>query len=171
MGFFSKDIKNMEDLFVHTLRDIYYAEKQLARTPLGAKAAEDRLAQRRIRHQLGIAGGNGGIALGQDHVHVRQHGREERPVPVHGLERCHAIKAAINALLSGTPKSEVRATLDKARRDAIINLSSGGTLNATRAKVGITISNVIHGLPTQEKIDKAKLAINVWIVELEAAKL
>jgi ferritin-like metal-binding protein YciE len=32
MGFFSKDIKNMEDLFVHTLRDIYYAEKQLART-------------------------------------------------------------------------------------------------------------------------------------------
>jgi hypothetical protein len=87
------------------------------------------------------------------------------------LEAAIAAKAAINALLSGTPKSEVRATLDKARRDAIINLSSGGTLNATRAKVGIAISNVIHGLPTQEKIDKAKLAINVWIVELEAAKL
>jgi len=29
MGFFSKDIKNMQDLFVHTLRDIYYAEKQI----------------------------------------------------------------------------------------------------------------------------------------------
>ncbi len=29
MGFFSKDIKNMDDLFVHTLRDIYYAEKQI----------------------------------------------------------------------------------------------------------------------------------------------
>src|SRR5262245_31558681 len=24
MGFFSKDIQNMDDLFVHTLRDIYY---------------------------------------------------------------------------------------------------------------------------------------------------
>jgi ferritin-like metal-binding protein YciE len=29
MGFFSKDIKTMDDLFVHTLRDIYYAEMQI----------------------------------------------------------------------------------------------------------------------------------------------
>lgn len=29
MGFFSKDIKTLDDLFVHTLRDIYYAEKQI----------------------------------------------------------------------------------------------------------------------------------------------
>ena len=29
MGIFSKDIKSMDDLFVHTLRDIYYAEKQI----------------------------------------------------------------------------------------------------------------------------------------------
>ncbi|HEV7417571.1 ferritin-like domain-containing protein [Tianweitania sediminis] len=31
MGFFSKDIKTMDDLFVHTLRDIYYAENQIAK--------------------------------------------------------------------------------------------------------------------------------------------
>ncbi len=29
MGIFSKDIKTMDDLFVHTLRDIYYAEQQI----------------------------------------------------------------------------------------------------------------------------------------------
>ncbi|MEO9339552.1 ferritin-like domain-containing protein [Mesorhizobium sp. SB112] len=29
MGFFSKDIKTLDDLFVHTLQDIYYAEKQI----------------------------------------------------------------------------------------------------------------------------------------------
>lgn len=29
MGLFSKDIKTMDDLFVHTLRDIYYAENQI----------------------------------------------------------------------------------------------------------------------------------------------
>jgi len=29
MGFFSKDIRTMDDLFVHTLRDIYYAENQI----------------------------------------------------------------------------------------------------------------------------------------------
>lgn len=32
MGFFSKDIKTLDDLFVHTLRDIYYAEKQIEKT-------------------------------------------------------------------------------------------------------------------------------------------
>ena len=32
MGLFSKDIQNMNDLFVHTLRDIYYAEKQIVKT-------------------------------------------------------------------------------------------------------------------------------------------
>lgn len=29
MGLFSKDIATMDDLFVHTLRDIYYAEQQI----------------------------------------------------------------------------------------------------------------------------------------------
>jgi ferritin-like metal-binding protein YciE len=29
MGLFSHDIKSMDDLFVHTLRDIYYAEQQI----------------------------------------------------------------------------------------------------------------------------------------------
>ena len=31
MGIFSKDIKKMDDLFVHTLRDIYYAEQQIVK--------------------------------------------------------------------------------------------------------------------------------------------
>lgn len=29
MGFFSNDIETLDDLFVHTLRDIYYAERQI----------------------------------------------------------------------------------------------------------------------------------------------
>jgi ferritin-like metal-binding protein YciE len=31
MGFFTKDIKTLNDLFVHTLKDIYYAENQIAK--------------------------------------------------------------------------------------------------------------------------------------------
>ena len=31
MGFFSKDIKSLEDLFLHTLRNMYYAEKKVAK--------------------------------------------------------------------------------------------------------------------------------------------
>ena len=42
MGFFSKDIKNMDDLFVHTLRDIYYAEKQIVQAlPQMIEKAQD----------------------------------------------------------------------------------------------------------------------------------
>ena len=29
MGLFTKDIKTLDDLFVHTLQDIYYAENQI----------------------------------------------------------------------------------------------------------------------------------------------
>ena len=32
LGLFSRDIKTMDDLFVHTLRDIYYAEKQIVKS-------------------------------------------------------------------------------------------------------------------------------------------
>ena len=31
MGFFSADIANVDDLFVHTLQDIYYAENQIVK--------------------------------------------------------------------------------------------------------------------------------------------
>ena len=42
MGLFSKDIKTMDDLFVHQLQDIYYAEKQLVKAlPIMAKKAAD----------------------------------------------------------------------------------------------------------------------------------
>jgi ferritin-like metal-binding protein YciE len=42
MGVFTKDIKTMDDLFVHTLRDIYYAENQILRAlPDMAKKSQD----------------------------------------------------------------------------------------------------------------------------------
>src|ERR1700743_1365922 len=31
MGLFTRDIKNMDDLFMHTLQDIYYAEQQITK--------------------------------------------------------------------------------------------------------------------------------------------
>ena len=42
MGLFTHDIKTMDDLFVHTLRDIYYAEHQIAKAlPKMAQKASD----------------------------------------------------------------------------------------------------------------------------------
>jgi hypothetical protein len=88
------------------------------------------------------------------------------------LKAAKAAKTAIDVLLTATFKSSVLATLGKANNAAILNLSSGGALNEARAKVGIALSNVIHGHgpPTPLSIDRAKVAIDVWIRELEAVK-
>jgi ferritin-like metal-binding protein YciE len=47
MGLFTKDIKNMDDLFLHTLRDIYYAEKQIVKAlpEMIEKATDPQLKQ------------------------------------------------------------------------------------------------------------------------------
>ncbi|WP_173934672.1 DUF892 family protein [Chelativorans sp. Marseille-P2723] len=47
MGLFSKDIKTMDDLFVHTLKDIYYAENQILKAlpKMIEKAGDTQLKQ------------------------------------------------------------------------------------------------------------------------------
>ena len=47
MGFFTADIKTLDDLFVHTLKDIYYAENQIAKAlpDMIEKATEPQLKQ------------------------------------------------------------------------------------------------------------------------------
>jgi ferritin-like metal-binding protein YciE len=47
MGLFTKDIKTMDDLFVHTLQDIYYAENQILKAlpKMIEKAGDPQLKQ------------------------------------------------------------------------------------------------------------------------------
>ena len=47
MGLFSKDIKTLDDLFVHQLQDIYYAENQITKAlpTMIAKATDPQLKQ------------------------------------------------------------------------------------------------------------------------------
>src|SRR3977135_3261971 len=54
MGIFSKDIKTMDDLFVHTLRDIYYAENQiLGALPAMINKATDASLKQAFQMHLG----------------------------------------------------------------------------------------------------------------------
>lgn len=82
MGLFSKDIKSMDDLFVHTLRDIYYAEQQIlqALPKMIDKAQDERLRQGFQKH------------LEQTKTHVA---RLEEVFRMHGASakavRCQAI--------------------------------------------------------------------------------
>ncbi|TMJ61880.1 MAG: ferritin-like domain-containing protein [Alphaproteobacteria bacterium] len=52
MGLFTRDIKTMNDLFVHQLQDIYYAEKQLVKAlpKMAKKAADQQLKQGFLTH-------------------------------------------------------------------------------------------------------------------------
>ena len=52
MGLFSKDIKSMNDLFVHQLQDIYYAEQQLVKAlpKMAEKASDPQLKQGFLSH-------------------------------------------------------------------------------------------------------------------------
>ncbi|WP_027579962.1 ferritin-like domain-containing protein [Bradyrhizobium sp. Ai1a-2] len=52
MGLFSKDIKSMNDLFVHQLQDIYYAEQQLVKAlpKMAKKASDPQLKQGFLAH-------------------------------------------------------------------------------------------------------------------------
>lgn len=52
MGLFTRDIKTMDDLFVHQLQDIYYAEKQLVKAlpKMADKANDNQLKQGFLSH-------------------------------------------------------------------------------------------------------------------------
>jgi ferritin-like metal-binding protein YciE len=86
MGLFTKDIKTMNDLFVHQLQDIYYAEKQLVKAlpKMAEKATDKQLKQGFLTH------------LDETKTHVQ---RLEQVFQMHGAEvkavNCPAIDGII----------------------------------------------------------------------------
>ena len=53
MGIFSSDIKTLDDLFVHQLRDIYYAEKQIVQSLPEDRESKRSAAQAQFRDASG----------------------------------------------------------------------------------------------------------------------
>jgi ferritin-like metal-binding protein YciE len=86
MGFFTKDIKTMDDLFVHTLRDIYYAENQIAKAlpDMVEKATDAGLKQAFQAH------------LGETTNHIK---RVEQVFQMHGVEAKGVDCPAIDGIL------------------------------------------------------------------------
>jgi ferritin-like metal-binding protein YciE len=86
MGFFSKDIETIDDLIVHTLRDIDYAEQRILQTlPTMIEKATNLQLRSAFEHHL---------AETRNHLH-----RVERVFEMHGVERetvhCPAIDGII----------------------------------------------------------------------------
>jgi len=105
MGFFSKDIKNMDDLFVHTLRDIYYAEKQIVQAlpDMISKARDPQLRQGFEAH------------LRETENHVK---RLEKVFQMHGVEPrgvdCPAIDGILDEANDVAGEVEDKPVLDAA---------------------------------------------------------
>ncbi|MBB3770814.1 ferritin-like metal-binding protein YciE [Angulomicrobium tetraedrale] len=54
MSVFSKDIKTFDDLFLHTLQDIYYAEKKISKAlPTMIEKASNKQLKADFKHHLG----------------------------------------------------------------------------------------------------------------------
>jgi len=105
MGFFSKDIKTMDDLFVHTLRDIYYAENQILKAlpEMIEKATDPQLKQSFQMH------------LGETKNQVT---RVEQVFKMHGVEAkgvdCPAIDGIIEEANEVAGEVEDKQVLDAA---------------------------------------------------------
>jgi ferritin-like metal-binding protein YciE len=105
MGLFSKDIKNMDDLFVHTLRDIYYAEKQILKAlPEMVEKATNTELKSAFRHHLDETRG-----------HIA---RVEQVFEMHGVEakgvNCPAIDGIIEEAEEIAGEVEDNKVLDAA---------------------------------------------------------
>jgi ferritin-like metal-binding protein YciE len=105
MGIFSSDIKTLDDLFVHQLRDIYYAEKQIVQAlpEMIEKASDAGLKQGFEAH------------LGETKNHVK---RLEQVFKMHGAEAkgvdCPAIDGIIEEADDIVGEVDDKAVLDAA---------------------------------------------------------
>jgi ferritin-like metal-binding protein YciE len=132
MGFFTKDIKTMDDLFVHTLRDIYYAENQITKAlPKMIKKASDAQLKAGFERHLEET--------------KAQIGRLEQVFKLHGVEvsgvTCQAIDGIIAEADEVAGEVDDKAVLDAALIAAAqavehYEISRYGTLIAWAKQLG-----------------------------------
>ncbi|QRG04882.1 ferritin-like domain-containing protein [Xanthobacter dioxanivorans] len=154
MGFFSKDIHSMDDLFVHTLRDIYYAEKRILKAlpTMIEKASSSSLKQAFQTH------------LGETEGHVT---RLEEVFRMHGVEaktvKCPAIDGIIEEaedVASEVADEEVLDAALAAAAQAVehYEITRYGTLIAWAKRLGRNdCATVLQRTLDEEKAADAKL--------------
>jgi len=150
MGIFSKDIKKFDDLYVHTLRDIYYAEKQIlqALPEMIDKANDPRLKQGLETH------------LGETKNHVK---RLEQVFKQQGVEPSGVDCPAIDGIIEEADEI-VGEVADKQVLDAAIiaaaqavehyEMTRYGTLIAWAKQLGRSDSAAL----LQQTLDEEKAA-------------
>jgi ferritin-like metal-binding protein YciE len=154
MGLFSKDIKTRDDLFVHTLQDIYYAEKKIVKSlpEMVGKANNPQLKQAFQSH------------LGETKEHVT---RLEEVFRMRGVKPqavdCPAIDGIIkeaDAVVSEVESKDVRdaALLAAAQAVEHYEMTRYGTLVAWAKQLGRNdCAQVLQRTLDEEKAADKKL--------------
>lgn len=154
MGLFTKDIKTMDDLFVHQLGDIYYAEQQLVKAlpKMAEKATDPQLKQGFLDH------------LEQTKTHVQ---RVEQVFQMHGAEQkavtCPAIDGIIKEANETAGEVDDKEVLDAALINAAqaaehYEITRYGTLVAWAKRLGRNdCASVLQKTLDEEKQTDAKL--------------
>ena len=168
MGFFSKDIRTMDDLFVHTLRDIYYAEQEILKAlpTMIEKATNPQLRSGLEQH------------LAESRNHVR---RVEQVFGMHGVEpktvTCPAINGIIKEADEIAGEVDNKEVLDAALITAAqavehYEITRYGALVAWAKQLGRSdCASVLHQNLEEEKAADQKLTrIAESKVNLEAAQ-
>ena len=132
MGFLSKPIKNLDDLFVHTLQDIYYAELQIIKAlpKMIEKVGDSQLREAFQSH----------LAETRNQVKRVEQVFMMHEVPVHA-DGCPAIDGILdeaNAILGDAKDTEVldAAALAAAQAVEHYEISRYGTLIAWARQLG-----------------------------------
>ena len=155
MGLLTKPIKTLDDLFVHTLQDIYYAEQQITKAlpKMIEKVSDPQLKQGFQTH------------LGETKNQVK---RLEQVFKMHGAEakalKCPAIDGILEEaqeILGDAKDSEVldAAALASAQAVEHYEITRYGTLIAWAKQLGRNdCANVLHKNLEEEKVTDDKLS-------------
>jgi ferritin-like metal-binding protein YciE len=154
MGLFSKSIKTMDDLFVHTLQDIYYAENQIVKS-LPKMIEKTTNAQLKQAFQSHLRETEGQVKRLEEVF--RMHGHEPKGAT------CPAIDGIIkeaNEIIGDIEDKEVcdAAILAAAQAVEHYEITRYGTLVAWAKQLGRNdCANLLHQNLVEEKATDEKL--------------
>ena len=166
MGLFTADIATMDDLFVHTLRDIYYAENKILKAlpDMIEKASDPRLQQAFKSH------------LGETENQVA---RLEQVFRMHGVEakavNCPAIDGIIDEAVEIAGEIDDKNVLDAALAAAAqavehYEMSRYGTLRTWAEELGMPDAAALleATLKEEKATDVALTGLAKTVVNVEA---
>ena len=155
MGLFSKDIKTLDDLFVHTLQDIYYAEQQIAKSlpQMIGKATDPQLKAAFEQHLTETQG-----QIQKVEQVFRMHGHEPKSVTCAAMD---GILSEAQDIMGEVDDKEVLDAAMLAAAQAVEHYDSTryGTLVAWAKQLGRDdCAQVLHSILDQEKATDVKLS-------------